>query len=408
MTDKLPGARAALVDNAGVTTPPFYRYFQALERLQAGTASAADVAAINAQIAAINAEIAALPKSSFPTLQVSAPLTSAGLLQNGFAKLGVTVANSVAVTGNALQLSGDAAIPGNTYLYSTSPTGVKGWNALGGMLAGTTNNIAKTVNADGTVTFNLAPVTDSGAGAFKLITRDSFGRLSGTKSGTTSDVPEGVNLYHTAARVLATLLTGLSTATNAAITAADTVLSALGKLQAQITANVAALTSKLTASNNLSDIANNTTAVTNLHTGFSHCEVNLTVTQTGLTVGTFSVIKFNNVVTDSQLEYSAATGVFTAKSAGIYLVSSQVHTEGMTDGCDFAVSIFVNGTETKRLAEQLLRIPAPHGGAGTGGMTLLALNANDQVTIQVYMSAASSPYADGVVFLNYMSIWRLT
>ena len=88
MADKLPGARAALVDNVGVTTPPFYRYFQALERLQAGAASAVEVAAINAQIAVINAEIAALPKASFPTLQVSAPLTSAGLLQNGFARLG--------------------------------------------------------------------------------------------------------------------------------------------------------------------------------------------------------------------------------------------------------------------------------------------------------------------------------
>ena len=39
-------------------------------------------------------------------------------------------------------------------------------------------------------------------------------------------------------KVLATVLTGLSTATNAPITAADTVLSALGKLQAQISAIV--------------------------------------------------------------------------------------------------------------------------------------------------------------------------
>ena len=49
----------------------------------------------------------------------------------------------------------------------------------------------------------------------------------------TDVTPEGVaNLYHTAARVLATVLTGLSTATATAITAADSVLVALGKLQA--------------------------------------------------------------------------------------------------------------------------------------------------------------------------------
>lgn len=51
----------------------------------------------------------------------------------------------------------------------------------------------------------------------------------------TDSMAEGsTNLYFTAARVLATLLAGLSTATNAAIAASDTVLAALGKLQAQI------------------------------------------------------------------------------------------------------------------------------------------------------------------------------
>jgi hypothetical protein len=55
--------------------------------------------------------------------------------------------------------------------------------------------------------------------------------------GTTDAVPEGTsNLYFTASRVRAVVLTGLSTATNAAITATDSVLQAFGKLQAQISA----------------------------------------------------------------------------------------------------------------------------------------------------------------------------
>lgn len=54
--------------------------------------------------------------------------------------------------------------------------------------------------------------------------------------GTTDAVTEGAtNLYFSVARVLASALSGLSTATNAVITASDTVLSALGKLQKQIT-----------------------------------------------------------------------------------------------------------------------------------------------------------------------------
>lgn len=49
-----------------------------------------------------------------------------------------------------------------------------------------------------------------------------------------------------AATVRATVLTGLSTATNAVITATDSVLSALGKLQAQITAMMAVKTATIT------------------------------------------------------------------------------------------------------------------------------------------------------------------
>lgn len=53
--------------------------------------------------------------------------------------------------------------------------------------------------------------------------------------GTTDAVTEGsTNLYFTAARVRAALLTGLTTVTAAAIAATDTVLQALQKLQAQV------------------------------------------------------------------------------------------------------------------------------------------------------------------------------
>jgi hypothetical protein len=52
----------------------------------------------------------------------------------------------------------------------------------------------------------------------------------------TTAVAEGSNLYHTVARVLASAITGLSTATNSAVVATDTILQAIGKLQAQVTA----------------------------------------------------------------------------------------------------------------------------------------------------------------------------
>jgi hypothetical protein len=62
---------------------------------------------------------------------------------------------------------------------------------------------------------------------------------TGAVNLTTANVSEGgSNLYFTAARVLATVLTGLSTATNTVITASDNILVSLGKLQKQISNNL--------------------------------------------------------------------------------------------------------------------------------------------------------------------------
>ena len=64
-------------------------------------------------------------------------------------------------------------------------------------------------------------------------------KAENTHSHTTDVVAEGsANLYFTAQRVRDVVLTGLSTATNAAIAAADSVLVAFGKLQAQITGHI--------------------------------------------------------------------------------------------------------------------------------------------------------------------------
>lgn len=64
--------------------------------------------------------------------------------------------------------------------------------------------------------------------------------------GTTDDVVEGAtNKYFTGARVLATVLSGLSTVSATAITAADSIISALGKLQGQINSLSTSLGQKL-------------------------------------------------------------------------------------------------------------------------------------------------------------------
>lgn len=67
--------------------------------------------------------------------------------------------------------------------------------------------------------------------------KDANGNTKTTFTGNSDSITEGsTNLFFTAARVRAVVLTGLSTATNAVIAATDTILEAFGKLQAQITA----------------------------------------------------------------------------------------------------------------------------------------------------------------------------
>lgn len=72
-----------------------------------------------------------------------------------------------------------------------------------------------------------------------------------SSSSTTDAITEGVtNQYFTVSRVLNSVLTGLSTATNSVITTADTILTAFGKLQKQITDALASLAT------HVADVAN--------------------------------------------------------------------------------------------------------------------------------------------------------
>jgi hypothetical protein len=107
---------------------------------------------------------------------------------------------------------------------------------------------------------NLAafPVTGENEKVYTALDTFKIYRWSGSiyveispSPGSTDDVPEGsVNKYFQESRVLGTILAGLSVASSAIITAADSVLSAIGKLQAQITANLSTLTTHTSNSSN--------------------------------------------------------------------------------------------------------------------------------------------------------------
>ena len=171
---------------------PFYNFLQSLDRaVQAG-----DTAAIQQQIEAIaralgspDGSVAGIPPAAFMSAAAQAyglfSVQSVGSLQDGAV---------------AFQLVGDDQTPGGTYYYGTTIDGTKGFFAVADTVEAESGELTKVVDGGGVTTFGLADLADSGAGTFKLLARDAKGRLSGTADGTTSDVPEGGNLYFTDAR----------------------------------------------------------------------------------------------------------------------------------------------------------------------------------------------------------------
>jgi hypothetical protein len=102
--------------------------------------------------------------------------------------------NGVPQPGNVvvISLQGDAALPGNTQYYGTGPTGAKGWFPVSGAITVAAGELTKAVGVDGVTNFGLADLANSGVGAALVkITRDAKGRVSGTQSATTDDLPAG-------------------------------------------------------------------------------------------------------------------------------------------------------------------------------------------------------------------------
>ncbi|MGA0588714.1 hypothetical protein ACO2Q2_16545 [Dyella sp. KRB-257] len=150
----------------------------------------------------------------------------------------VTVTNGNASAGlPTIDLADVANSGAGSLLAITRDTKGRVTGTKAATITGTAGNITVT-NGDassGLPTIDLANVTPTAGGTLKKVAFDTKGRRSQESSATTDDLSEGTtNLYFTSARVRSTTLTGLSTATATPITSADTVLSADGKLQAQI------------------------------------------------------------------------------------------------------------------------------------------------------------------------------
>lgn len=82
-----------------------------------------------------------------------------------------------------VSLQNDAnAVPGH-YRYGSDDGGNKGWQSVASDFADTAN-ITLSTDVNGVVSFDLTTLPDSGAGTLLAITRDTFGRITGTRAAT--------------------------------------------------------------------------------------------------------------------------------------------------------------------------------------------------------------------------------
>lgn len=167
---------------------------------------------------------------------------------------------------------------------------------------------------------DTVPVSQGGTGA-----ADGPSALANLGLSDTDDLSEGTsNLWFTAARVRAAVLTGLSTATNAAIAATDTVLQAFGKLQAQVTSKADKDIPAFRARRTTDDL--------------------------GIASGVGRTVIFNSEDFDHGAGYNTANGRFAPSVAGVYLVTATVYVRSSVINALASVNVRLekNGAEVAR------------------------------------------------------------
>ena len=214
----LPHVSASLVDGTGRASREFYTFLLALAD-RAGVDMAAELQALSERIDA---------------------------LEGGQQGEAIRAIGSIVARDGILSLIGDTDNPAGRSYYGSNASGERGWwqiidaiaagngleksiptdgyNVLGDLddasqLPATADvNDAYLIDGDywawdgvewsnegppsGEAILSLAELPDAGGGALRKFTRDQYGRVAGTSTATTNDLPEGTaNLYYTDARV---------------------------------------------------------------------------------------------------------------------------------------------------------------------------------------------------------------
>lgn len=176
-----------VVDQSGRCTQPWANYFLRM-------ASAQSDAELRALYEALAGRVSELEDGQALNFQI---LGQGSISINGVPQPGGAV---------VITLEGDTAIPGNTHYYGTGPTGVKGWFAISDAVAVAAGELTKSVGTDGVTTLGLADVADSGAGVLLATTFDAKGRKTGSRPATITGTAQQIDVANgTAAAGLPTI-----------------------------------------------------------------------------------------------------------------------------------------------------------------------------------------------------------
>jgi hypothetical protein len=209
---------------------------------------------------------------------------------------------------------------------------------LDGVATGATANAGTVTGVTGT-----APIVSSGGAApaisISAATTVAAGSMSAadktkldgvaagaTANANTDSLAEGAtNLYHTAARVRAVLLTGLSLLTGTAVAATDTVLEAFGKVQKQITDLTATVSGKqatLVSATNIKTI-NGTTVLGSGDLVVSGGASLAVVTAFAGTAKTLALTDINTIVDCTSA--SAVTITIAPQASVVWTADAEIH-----------------------------------------------------------------------------------
>jgi hypothetical protein len=126
-----------------------------------------------------------------------------------------------------------------------------------------------------------------------------------------------------------------------------------------------------------------------------------------LATGSQTTIIFNNEITDTLGEYNSTNGIFTAKIAGVYSVSTTIGIKDVNSGAGYGIYV---RTDSSSVASTYEVAPASTSHYSKSINSNIYLSAGQTIKIIVYHSAGHTEYINATTgsYLNVLTITKVS